>query len=323
MVIAGIGLGGLVLIVQRHDAPGPLQQEALVQIPRGAGMDSIVSILTEANVLGDTGVPSDGAVFRLMARFGGTAGSIKAGEYRFPPGISQRAVLDKMVRGDVFVRKVTVAEGLTTAQVLDLVRAADGLEGEITLDPAEGSLLPETYHFHLGDSRDSVVARMQTAMDEAIADLWPKRDPSIPLKSPADAVILASIVEKETGIASERPDVASVFYNRLKRGMLLQSDPTVVYAATGGSGPLGRSIRRSDLNRDSPYNTYKVKGLPPGPIANPGLASLKAVLNPVTTPYYYFVADGTGGHVFAKTLAEHNRNVAKWRKIERQRKQGN
>jgi len=321
VVLAAVVLGAMVYLVQRHDAPGPLRQDTLVLIPRGAGMDRIVEVLTEAGVLDSGGTVPGPLIFKMMARFGGTAGSLKAGEYSFPAGISQRAVLEKMVRGDVFVRKVTVAEGLTTAQVLDLVRAADGLEGEITLTPREGSLLPETYHFHRGDSRDSVVERMRQAMDQTLAELWPKRDASIPLKTPQEAVILASIVEKETGIPSERPDVASVFYNRLQRGMRLQSDPTVVYAATGGSGPLGRPIRRSDLDRDSPYNTYKSAGLPPGPIANPGIASLQAVLNPVQTAFLYFVADGTGGHVFAKTLAEHNRNVAKWRKIERQRRQ--
>lgn len=321
VAVAGLTAAGGGYVMHRFDAPGPLATDSLVQIPRGSSLDQITGRLTEAGVLSAKGAVSDAMMFTLMARFGGRAGAIKAGEYVFPAGVSGRTALDMMVAGQVFVRKVTIAEGLTTAEALLLVAAADGLAGPPTLTPGEGTLLPETYHFQRGDRADALVRRMQDAMDDTLARLWPARDPSIPLKTPREAVILASIVEKETGVADERPTVASVFYNRLKRGMRLQSDPTVVYAATGGSGPLGRPIRRSDLNRDNPYNTYKVRGLPPGPIANPGLESLQAVLNPVQSPYLYFVADGTGGHVFARTLAEHNRNVQRWRRIERQRQQ--
>jgi UPF0755 protein len=233
-------------------------------------------------------------------------------------------VLDKLVAGDVVLRQVTIPEGLTTAQVLDLLAGVDGLEGTISMPPSEGSLLPETYDYTLGDTREMLIERMRKGMDSLIAELWPKRAAELPLKSPEEAVILASIVEKETGIPAERPRVAAVFVNRLKRGMPLQSDPTVIYGLTrgkvasvaNGEGILGRKLIRADLDLDNPYNTYRILGLPPGPIANPGRASLEAVLNPPATTELYFVADGTGGHAFASTLEEHNRNVARWRKLQ-------
>ena len=229
-----------------------------------------------------------------------------------------RGALDLMASGRTVIRRFTVAEGLTTAEILQALADADGLVGEITSRPGEGDLMPDTYHYSLGDTRDSIIARMQSSMTDALNTLWAARSGDLPLNTAREALILASIVEKETGIAEERPLVASVFINRLRRGMRLQSDPTVVYAVTGGTGPLGRGLRRSELDRDHPYNTYTRAGLPPGPIANPGRDAIAAVLNPQASEFLFFVADGSGGHAFAQTLAEHNRNVARWRRIERE-----
>ena len=201
-----------------------------------------------------------------------------------------------------------------------LVDAADGLSPRRTPPPAEGRVLPETYSYRLGNSRDAVVERMTAAMRDLLAELWAGRAADLPFDRPMEAVILASIVEKETSRSAERARIAGVFINRLRKGMRLQSDPTVVYGLTDGRGPLGRSLTRRDLETDHPYNTYKIKGLPPEPICNPGRASLEAVLHPMVTDALYFVADGTGGHVFAKTLAEHNRNVARWRRLRKGKK---
>jgi UPF0755 protein len=248
----------------------------------------------------------------------GSAHDLKAGEFAFPAAVSMRGALEILDRGETVARWLTVAEGLTSSEVVALVAAAEGLSGEPGPVPLEGSLLPETYHYSRDDDRAALIGRMQSDMQAVLAELWPKRAEGLPIKTPEEAVILASIVEKETGVAEERPLVASVFVNRLKRGMRLQSDPTVVYGITLGKAPLGRQLIFRDLDTPTPYNTYTNGGLPPGPIANPGRAALEAVLNPAETRYLYFVADGTGGHAFAKTLQEHNNNVAKWRKIQRQ-----
>ena len=302
----------------RFTGPGPLPEERTVLIERGAGVGAIAQRLT------DQGVLPDPWTFRIGQRLFGESRSLKAGEYRFAAHIPPRAVLDKLIAGDVVQRHLTVPEGLTAMQVLELLGAEEGLEGAVDQPPQEGSLLPETYAFTLGEPRTALVQRMQAGMQSVLGELWPKRAPELPLKSPEEAVTLASIVEKETGVAAERPRVAAVFVNRLKRGMPLQSDPTVIYALTGGKaasiangeGILGRKLSRADLDLDNPYNTYRNPGLPPGPIANPGRAALEAVLNPPATNELYFVADGTGGHAFAATLEEHNRNVAKWRKLQ-------
>lgn len=299
--------------VHMMGAPGPLEDETTVVIPRGAGVDAIGRRLAEAGVI------EHRWLFNLAARLSRSHRGLRAGEYRFAAGISTQDVIEDLAEGRVVVRRLTVAEGLTTVEVLTLVRDAEGLSGAITLTPGEGTLMPETYHYTLGDSRDEIVRRMQTAMREIVAELWPTRRPDLPIKTPEEAVIVASIVEKETAVKEERPRVASVFVNRMRKGMLMQSDPTVVYAVSGGTGPIGRPLTRRDLNIDSPYNTYRYGGLPPGPIANPGRASLEATLNPPDTDLYYFVADGSGGHAFGRTLAEHNRNVREWRKIQRQR----
>ena len=289
--------------------PGPLDQETTLVVPQGAGLRAI------ARTLADGGVIAQPEVFMAAARLTGRHGALRAGEYAFEPGVSQQQVLAKLTVGETVDRFVTIPEGLTSRQVVDLLAEAEGLVGEIEEVPPEGSLLPETYHYERGVSRAEMIRRMQTAMDEALADLWETRAPDLPFDDKQDAVTLASIVEKETGVGAERAKVAGVFVNRLKRGMRLQSDPTVIYSLTEGAGPLDRALTRADWKVDHPYNTYQNAGLPPGPIANPGREALAAALDPAETDALYFVADGAGGHAFARTLEEHNRNVARWRRI--------
>jgi len=228
------------------------------------------------------------------------------------------SVLDLLRSGRTHVRSLTVPEGLTVAKVLALLEAEPALSGPIGDPPPEGSLLPDTYHFSRGDSRTALVRRMREAMTAFMEVSWAKRSPGVPLASPAEAVVLASIVEKETGVPSERRRVAGVFVNRLKAGMRLQSDPTVVYALSAGTGLLARALTRADWQLASPFNTYQVDGLPPSPIANPGRDAIAAVLDPETHGFLYFVADGSGGHAFAATLDQHNRNVAAWRRVRAQ-----
>jgi len=306
------GYAGWRYVQDAFNAPGPLTEPVAVVVPQGATLGRIAALLAEK------GIVHDPLIFEWGARLADRARDLQAGEYLFDVAVTPSGALDILTRGDVIARKVTVSEGLTTAQVLGVLRDAEGLEGEITLNPPEGSLLPETYHFTHGDTRDDILRRMMTAMEETLAELWPQRVDGLPFDTPEEAVVLASIVEKETGLARERPHVAGVFINRLRKGMRLQSDPTVIYGVTP-SGSLGRSLRRSDLQKATPYNTYVIAGLPPGPISNPGRDALEAVLNPKETEDIFFVADGTGGHAFARTLAEHNRNVAQWRRYLRER----
>ena len=313
--LAVIGAGAAFFALQRFERPGPLEADATLVVPRGAGLGSIASRLEEAGVI------EDAFLFKLGVRLLGSARVLKAGEYAMPAGVSMRGAFEILGRGETVARRLTIAEGLTSVEAIALVAAADGLNGETGPPPPEGSLLPETYHFSLGDDRGELIARMRSSLDEALAELWPKRAEDLPIKTPEEALILASIVEKETGVPEERPLVASVFVNRLKRGMRLQSDPTVVYGLTNGQAPLGRDLIFRDLEKATPYNTYMINGLPPGPIANVGRAALEAVLHPAVTKYLYFVADGSGGHAFAASLVEHNENVAKWRKIQRAQKQ--
>lgn len=316
LVLAGMalvaGYAGYRYVLEEFANPGPLSQPVTVVIPQGAGLATIAARLAEA------GVVDDPLIFEAGVRLADRARALKAGEYLFPASVSPRAAMDMLTDGAVVARKVTVAEGLTTRRILEIVRDAEGLTGAITLSPGEGALLPETYHVALNDSRDALIRRMSEAMTETLAALWPARAEGLPIETPEQAVILASIVEKETGIAEERAHVAGVFINRLRRGMRLQSDPTVIYGLDP-SGSLGRGLTRRDLETATPYNTYVISGLPPGPICNPGRDALVAVLHPLETDNLYFVADGTGGHAFATTLAEHNRNVARWRKIQRER----
>jgi UPF0755 protein len=258
----------------------------------------------------------DALVFRLGVMWEGKTGALKAGEYEIPSGASPKQIMDIFVSGKSIVHKLTVAEGLTSAVVMELVRRDPILVGELTVWPQEGRLLPETYLFQRGTTRDQLVAQMQRDHLKAIDELWEKRQQGLPFSTKEQAVTLASIVEKETGVAAERPHVAAVFINRLRKGMRLQSDPTIIYGLTKGV-PLGRGIRQSELERATPYNTYVITGLPPTPIANPGRASIEAVLNPMATEDLYFVADGTGGHAFAASETEHQANVQRWREIER------
>ena len=306
---------GLWLFNRKFSAPGTLTEEAVLVIPRGASVRSIGALL-DAN-----GVVDDAMIFSWGVRGFGGERPLIAGEYAFPAAVSARGAMRLLQSGKVVVRNLTIPEGLTAMQVFAAVGAAEGLAG--ALPPAdrfgEGRLLPETYQYVRGEAREEILARMESAMAEALDRLWRERSPdTAPLASPDEALILASIVERETGQADERPRVAAVFLNRLRRGMRLQSDPTVVYGLSNGTGTIGRPLTRADLAADHPYNTYLNAGLPPGPIANPGRDSLAAVLQPAKSKDLYFVADGTGGHVFAPTLEEHNRNVARWRRIERQ-----
>lgn len=307
VAVAGAGYWA----VTRVAAPGPLTEETIVLIPRGAGVESIGSRLFEAGVIEHPYLFYFGSKLRDASR------GLKAGEYAFASGISIDGVLEQMGQGRTLVRRVTVPEGLTSTQIVALLAAEDKLTGDIADIPPEGTLLPETYHYSYGDNRAAILERMRHSMTVAVNELWEKRAEGLPFKTPQEAVILASIVEKETGVAAERAKVAGVFVNRLESGMRLQSDPTVIYALTEGKRDLGRSLTRADWRFESDYNTYVTAALPPGPIANPGRASLQATLQPESHKYIYFVADGSGGHAFATSLADHNRNVAKWRAVQR------
>jgi len=303
--LAGVALFSFVQ--HKYRAPGPLQSTAVVSVPKGAGVAEIAARLEADGIIGSA------LVFELGVRFDGDGAVLQAGEYELPPGSSARDVAQFMRAGKVLVRRFTIPEGLTSAQVVASINGTEGLSGEIAQVPPEGTLLPETYHFIAGDTREDVLQRMTSAMDETVSELWSQRDEGLPLASKEEVVTLASIVERETAVPSERPRVAAVFINRLRVGMRLQADPTVVYGVNGDRGPLDRPLRRSDLDLPTPYNTYQIDGLPPGPIGNPGREAIAAVVNPAKTDDLYFVANGAGGHAFAKTLREHNRNVARWR----------
>jgi len=286
--------------------PGPASVPTTVLVPKGATVSEIASTLERSRIV------SSAAVFRIAARIGQEQGVLQAGEYAFPAAVRMGEVLATLRAGDVLVRRLTVPEGLTSRQVVALVQEAEGLDGEIVALPVEGALLPETYNYSRGDSRGDLIRRMSAAMTAVLDELWAARAPGLPLGSPRDALILASIVEKETALPEERPRVAAVFLNRLRSGMRLQADPTVAYAVHGGGGG---ALSLADLQSPSPYNTYAYEGLPPGPIANPGRASIGAVLRPARSDELYFVADGSGGHAFSRSLDEHQRNVARWRRV--------
>ena len=288
---------------------GPLAKAKVVNIPKGSSTIDIANRLNEQGVV-DSSIITMLGITAVRYTFDVDP---KAGEYEFAAGSSLIDVLRKIKTGRTLFYKVSMPEGFTSWQVMERLKANEVLVGEITNPPAEGELLPDTYLFNRGGTRQSIIDQMNTAQKKFIEKLWPTRAEGLPLKTPEEALILASIVEKETGQADERAQVAAVFVNRLRRGMRLQSDPTIIYGITRGQGKLDRPIRRSDIRQKTDYNTYQIDGLPPTPIANPGRASIEAVLNPVETEHLYFVADGTGGHVFARTLAEHNANVRKWR----------
>lgn len=263
--------------------------------------------------LATKGIISNALVFRAGVRLSGLSHSLKAGEFHFPAGASMREVTSILNKGITVVRKITIPEGLRSSDVVKLLRQTDGLRGDINQLPGEGTILPNTYFFSYGDERAAVLSRMVKAMRETTEKLWAGRKHGLPLATIQQAVILASIVEKETSLKGERPRVASVFINRLRLGMRLQSDPTVIYGLTGGVRSLGRTLRRTDLKIHSPFNTYKILGLPPTPIANPGHAAIYAVLHPTDGNDLFFVADGAGGHAFSETFTQHKRNIQKWR----------
>lgn len=290
--------------------PGPLAENKTIVIERG-GLGQIAETLEYEGVLNT----AQALVFQAGTVATGRRGSLKAGEYEFTANISPAGVTALLAGGQVIVHKITVVDGMTVREVLEALKADTTLTGEIASIPAEGTLLPETYFFNRGDTRAELVSRMQDAAKKALDEAWAHRADNLPLKNPLEALTLASIIEKETGVATERPRVAGVFINRLRKGMKLQSDPTAIYPLSNFTGNLGRSLTSRDLETPSPYNTYYTAGLPPGPIANPGLASIKAALNPEVNDYLYFVADGSGGHAFAGTLEQHNRNVARWRQL--------
>lgn len=288
--------------------PGPAQIDRSVVLAKGSGLKDIAERLNEAGVID---LP---LVFRVGVRLAGWARGLRAGEFHFPAQTSMLGAAEILRLGITVVRRVTVPEGLSSTQVVALLQQTEGLRGDVPKVPAEGTLLPETYHFSHGDKRAILLSRMTEAMNATLAKLWPLRDQDLPFANPGEALILAAMVEKETSLPEERPRIAGVFVNRLRRGMRLQSDPTVVYGLTRGRAPLGHPLRRSDLDRPTPYNTYRIPGLPPGPIANPGRAAIEAVLHPTASDDLYFVADGTGGHAFAPTFAQHRRNVRRWRR---------
>jgi len=306
-IVAALGGGGVVAFQQarvRYLAPGPLAEAKALIIPHG----------TPAEIgprLKEVGLIADPTAFTIAAHVTAYAGPLKAAEFNFPANASLRDVLVIMRTARPVQHRLTIPEGLTAAQIATLLERAEALTGPPTV-PEEGAILPNSYAYEHGMSRDAVLERATLAMRQTLARLWNERAESLPLATPQDLVTLASIVERETARPEERARVAGVLLNRLKRGMKLQSDPTVIYAASGGAVTGGRSLTRAELDRDNPYNTYRVTGLPPTPIGSPGLASLQAVARPLPTDELYFVADGQGGHVFARTLDEHNRNVAKW-----------
>jgi UPF0755 protein len=312
--VAGLILAALVALYFLWWGPGPTAGPHTIIVKEGA---SVASVARELDRQG--AIPGTARTYRVMARILGSNDPIQAGEFEIPKGMGGAAILDLLQHGRPVQRLITDTEGMPSIIVAEKLAANEFLTGP-TPTIAEGSLLPDSYGYQRGDKRAVLVARMQKAMNKVIAELWPKRSTDCPIAMPEQAVTLASIVEKETGKASERPMIAGVYCNRLRIGKKLDADPTVIYPVTKGK-PLGRRIRKSELNADNGYNTYRRPGLPEGPIANPGKESIAAVLHPAPTKALYFVADGTGGHVFAETLAQHQANVAKWFALRRQRGQ--
>jgi UPF0755 protein len=311
LVVAGMGA----LLYHQFERPGPLSVSRVVAIPKGEGRIEIATRLEREGVISNrwTFIAS----YLLRSSMGRKSADLKAGEYEFKKNASMADVLDTLTQGRSILSKLTIPEGLTSLQIVERMRGEPDLVGDITEIPPEGTLLPDTYRFSKGMERKELLERMQVEMQRFLAGAWEKRQTGLPIKTPEEAVVFASIVEKETGRADERGRVAGVFMNRMRRGMKLQSDPTVIYGIVGGQGTLGRPLTRADLSQRTQHNTYQIDGLPPTPICNPGRSAIEATLNPATTADLYFVADGSGGHVFSDTLKEHNAAVLNWRKVER------
>ena len=315
LLLACLAAGVFYWVKIQFDQPGPLATSTVFAVPKGEGGSATADRLEQEGIIADRRVFMTGILYFKYLK---GQGSLKAGEYEFRKYATMRDVLDTLVEGKSIEHKVTLAEGLTSYQIVQKLMAHPELRGEITEIPPEGSLLPDTYKFGTSDTRQDILERMRAAQAKFLAKVWPRRDPDIVVTTPEEALILASIVEKETGRADERQRIASVFQNRLRKKLRLQSDPTIIYGLVGGKGALDHPIQQEEIDRDTAYNTYKINGLPPTPIANPGRAAIEAVLRPAKTNDLYFVADGTGGHAFAPTLEAHNKNVAVWRKIERE-----
>jgi UPF0755 protein len=314
VLVTMIGAGGAYVYgKQLLEAPGPLKEDKIVNIPARAGKRDIADVLQREGVIDVNPWAFIGGVFALKA-----SSELKPGEYSFQKNASLRDVIGTIVEGKVVQHAVTIPEGLTSEQIVARLSENDIFAGSVKEMPREGTLLPETYKFPRGTAREQVIQRMQQTQKRVVAEIWDRRNPDIPVRTPEQLVTLASIIEKETGKADERSRVAAVFVNRLRQKIKLQSDPTIIYGLVGGKGTLGRPIKRSEIQQPSPYNTYVVDGLPPGPIANPGRASLEAAANPARTRDLFFVADGTGGHTFTETYDQHQKNVAKLRAIEKQ-----
>jgi len=315
-LFGGIIAFGLALIVltgllsHTFYAGSVAQKTTTLVVAKGQGLSSVATQLKDNNLV------SSRHIFALAAVVVGAQGDLRAGEYTIAQGASMAQILGKLRDGDTVARRLVIPEGLTVKQIIARLNDVKGLTGEVYDMPTEGSLLPETYHFSLGDSRQGIVDRMRQSMTYTLAALWPERQAGLPINTPQEALILASIVERETSVDRELSHIAGVFVHRLNRKMKLQSDPTIIYGLTGGE-PLGRGLRRSEIRKKTPYNTYHIKGLPPTPICNPGLKTIAAVLDPLKTNDLFFVADGNGGHAFAETYAQHKKNVKAWRNRKR------
>jgi UPF0755 protein len=292
-----------------------LQEDKIVNIPPRSGIMDIADLLTREGVMDAHRLVFIGGVFALNAR-----SELKAGEYLFPKGASVKDVVETIVEGKVVQHQLTVPEGLTSEQIVARLLESDILSGSVKDVPREGSLLPDSYHFNRGFTREQMIQRMRQAQDRLVREVWERRNPDLPLKTPDQLVILASIIEKETGKPEERTRIAAVFANRLKQKMKLQSDPTIVYGLVFGKGALGHPLTKSEIAQPTPYNTYVIDGLPPGPIANPGRGAIEAAATPARTKELFFVADGSGGHAFAETYDQHLKNVARLRTLEGEQK---
>jgi UPF0755 protein len=314
LLLAVAGAFGLVAVLHKLQEPGQLASEKILYIAPRSDVPEILAQLEREGVIDSP------TLMNIALLIEGARSKLKPGEYLFKQGASLREVMDELVSGRQIMHAVTIPEGLTSEQVVLRLRENDVLAGDVLETPKEGALLPETYKVVRYFPRSKLLAKMQEDQRKLLDQIWARRSKDLPVKTPFELLTLASIVEKETGRADERPHVASVFINRLRKGMRLQSDPTIVYGLVGGKGSLGRGILRSEVERATAYNTYAINGLPPGPIANPGRAALEAAANPLRTQDLYFVADGTGGHVFAETLDQHSRNVQRWRQMEQEQK---